>query len=184
MMITETITADATLSTLAAAGDWAAIVAAWPSIRLPDVRVSGRKTAEGLIAAGHDWIAITTAFHATVLGQDLKTIMQSEKGINWADGLTVQSLASLKNDVITQGVIDTLVSLSKRFDVVPTVGEVETEWLLSRKYAITNATRTQVNSKATAINAWLDAADLSEYTEAELQAYCDSLMASEDGNPQ
>lgn len=183
MTITETIQADANLSTLAAAADWAGIVAAWPSIRLPDVRVSGRQTAEGLIAAGHDWIAITTAVSATVPGQDLKTIMQSEGGINWADTLTVGVLATLKNDVITQGVIDTLVSLSQRFAVVPTESEVEAEWLLSRKLAITNATRTQINSKSTAINAWLDAVDLDAYTEVELQTYADSLLASEDGNP-
>lgn len=128
MTITETIQSNANLPTLAAAEDWAAIVAAWPSIRLPDVRVSGKATAEGLIAAGHDWIAITTAFHGTVPGQDLKTIMQSQDGINWADTMTVGVLGSLKNDVMTQGVIDTLVSLSQRFAVVPTADEVEAAW--------------------------------------------------------
>ena len=51
------------------------------------------------------------------------------------------------------------------------------------KQAIVDTTRTTINAKATAINAWLDAADLSAYTEATLQTYCDSLLASADGNP-
>lgn len=51
------------------------------------------------------------------------------------------------------------------------------------KELIVSATRTAISSKKTAINAWLDAVDFSQYTEAELQAYCDALLASEDGNP-
>lgn len=129
MSISEVIAASPELTALADAENWVGVVVAWPEQRLPDERVSGRQTAVGLIAAGHDWVAITTAFDAAVLGRDLKTIMQSQDGINWADGLTVQSLSVLKNEVITQGVIDTLVGLSQRFAVVPTADEVQTEWL-------------------------------------------------------
>lgn len=130
MTITETIQSDANLSTLAAAEDWAGIVAAWPVIRLPDVLVTGRQTAVGLMEAGHDWLQITAAFDATAPGRDMKTLMQIG-GINWVDPLTVGTLVVLKNDVITQGVIDTLVSLSQRFAVVPTAGEVEAAWTQS-----------------------------------------------------
>ncbi len=51
------------------------------------------------------------------------------------------------------------------------------------KRQIVDDTRSQINAKATAINAWLDAIDLDSYDESQLQEYCDSLLASEDGNP-
>ena len=47
-------------------------------------------------------------------------------------------------------------------------------------------TRRTVNllaAKATAVNAWCDALDLTTKTPEEVQSYCDSLLASSDGNP-
>lgn len=41
-----------------------------------------------------------------------------------------------------------------------------------------------VQAKSTAVNGWLDALDTSGMTVAEVQAYCDALLVSEDGNPQ
>jgi hypothetical protein len=128
MNIAQIIANNPTLTALAEAKDWAGIVAAWPEQRLPDERVSGRQTAVGLMEAGHDWLQITTAFDATVPGRDLKTIMQSQDGINWADPLTVQTLDFLKTDVITQSVIDTLVALSKRIEPTPTSEEISAAW--------------------------------------------------------
>jgi hypothetical protein len=40
-----------------------------------------------------------------------------------------------------------------------------------------------VQAKSSAVNAWLDALDTSGMTVAEVEAYCASLLASEDGNP-
>jgi len=51
------------------------------------------------------------------------------------------------------------------------------------KLAIVEATRSRIGGKATAINAWLDVIEPAQYTVAELQVYCDSLLASPDGNP-
>lgn len=51
------------------------------------------------------------------------------------------------------------------------------------KRQIVDDTRSRINAKATAINAWLDAVDLESYEESQLQEYCDSLLASADGNP-
>ena len=58
--------------------------------------------------------------------------------------------------------------------------------LLAEKQAVVASCRTTVNAlaaKATAVNAWLDALNLSTKTVQELQAYCDALLASETGNP-
>ena len=55
-----------------------------------------------------------------------------------------------------------------------------------QKAWIVNSARTSINaltSKVTAVNAWLDALDLSTKTVQELQDYCDALLASETGNP-
>ena len=57
--------------------------------------------------------------------------------------------------------------------------------LQAEKQAVVASCRTTVNAlaaKVTAVNAWLDALDLSTKTVQELQAYCDALLASEDGN--
>ncbi len=49
--------------------------------------------------------------------------------------------------------------------------------------AATRQVVTVLSAKATAVNAWCDALDLSTKTPEEVQAYCDSLLASSDGNP-
>jgi len=57
---------------------------------------------------------------------------------------------------------------------------------LAEKLAIVANTRQTVSllsAKATAVNAWCDALDLTTKTPEEVQAYCDSLLASDDGNP-
>jgi hypothetical protein len=128
MNISEIIAASPELTALAEAEDWAGIVAAWPQQRLPNVRVSGRQTAVGLMEAGLDWFAITAAFDATVVGRDLKTIMQSDGGIDWADPLTQQTLQALRNDVITDQVIAILTSLSESVEPTPTAAEICAAW--------------------------------------------------------
>jgi hypothetical protein len=65
---------------------------------------------------------------------------------------------------------------SEGYESEPTLEQVSKELIVSE-------TRIAVNSKATTINAWLDAYDLSDKTLEDVQAYADSLLASEDGNP-
>ena len=40
-----------------------------------------------------------------------------------------------------------------------------------------------IQAKSTALNAWLDLLDTASKTVQEVQAYCDALLASSDGNP-
>lgn len=40
-----------------------------------------------------------------------------------------------------------------------------------------------VQAKSTAVNAWLDSLNTSEMTVEQVQAYCEALLASTDGNP-
>lgn len=40
-----------------------------------------------------------------------------------------------------------------------------------------------VQAKSTALNAWLDSLNTNEMTVEQVQAYCEALLASEDGNP-
>ena len=49
--------------------------------------------------------------------------------------------------------------------------------------ATTRQTVSLLSAKATAVNAWCDALDLATKTPEEVQAYCDSMLASSDGNP-
>jgi hypothetical protein len=50
------------------------------------------------------------------------------------------------------------------------------------KQLLIESARTAVNSRTTAINAWLDAIDMSLSVE-EIEAYIADLLSSEDGNP-
>jgi hypothetical protein len=50
------------------------------------------------------------------------------------------------------------------------------------KQLLIESARTAVNSRATAINAWLDAIDMSQSV-AEIEAYIADLLSSDDGNP-
>jgi hypothetical protein len=51
------------------------------------------------------------------------------------------------------------------------------------KRQMIEATRSQISAKATAINAWLDAIDPDTLDPTAMRLYCDSLLASRDGNP-
>jgi hypothetical protein len=63
--------------------------------------------------------------------------------------------------------------------VAVTADECEKSWIVSE----TRRTVNLLAAKATAVNAWCDALDLATKTPEEVQAYCDSLLASSDGNP-
>lgn len=60
-----------------------------------------------------------------------------------------------------------------------TTNDCRKAWTISE----TRRTANLLSAKATAVNAWCDALDLATKTPEEVQAYCDSLLASSDGNP-
>lgn len=60
-----------------------------------------------------------------------------------------------------------------------TADECRKAWIVSE----TRRTVSLLSAKATAVNAWCDALDLATKTPEEVQAYCDSLLVSDDGNP-
>ncbi len=80
--------------------------------------------------------------------------------------------AELKTAALAAGL--TYASLSDA-----TVDDCQKAWTISE----TRRTVNLLSAKATAVNAWCDALDLATKTPEEVQAYCDSLLASIDGNP-
>lgn len=66
----------------------------------------------------------------------------------------------------------------------PTLEDVEKAWTIDKARRDMAAILQPVQAKSTAVNAWLDSLDTSGMTVADVQAYCDSLLASDDGNPQ
>jgi len=64
-----------------------------------------------------------------------------------------------------------------------TIEDVEAERDLIAKNRIIETARTKVNSRTTAINAWLDAIDFDQSVE-EIDEYVQALMDSETGNPE
>ena len=60
-----------------------------------------------------------------------------------------------------------------------TADDCRKAWVVSE----TRRTVSLLSAKATAVNAWCDALDLATKTPEEVQSYCDSLLASSDGNP-
>lgn len=188
MTIIDTIKDTPTLQALADSGDYAGIVSAWVPAVLPAVRVGGLVTATGLIAAGHNWFAISADFDATSAGRDLKFLMQSS-GIDWSHPLTVATLEHIKSAVITQGVIDTLIGLSSRFGEVPTADDVAAVMsedskrkIIATTLAIPQAIIDPQQRRLNAMAAWLQTTD-DDMTPAELQAYADELLSTTDGNP-
>ena len=60
-----------------------------------------------------------------------------------------------------------------------TADDCQKAWTVSE----TRRTVNLLSAKATAVNAWCDALDLTTKSPEEVQEYCDSLLASSDGNP-
>ena len=83
---------------------------------------------------------------------------------------------AVRDEVKALGGVDRPRWQSEGYEIEPTLERVTKELIVSD-------TRTSVNSKATAINAWLDVYVIADKSVAEVQAYADSLLASEDGNP-
>ncbi len=65
----------------------------------------------------------------------------------------------------------------------PTLEEVQKAWTIDKARRDMATILQPIQAKSTAVNAWLDSFDTSTKTVAEVQAYCESLLASQDGNP-
>ena len=65
----------------------------------------------------------------------------------------------------------------------PTLEQVEKAFIVERTRKQMAAILRPIQAKSTALNAWLDSLDTSTKTVAEVQTYCDALLASEGGNP-
>ena len=165
--------------------------------------------AEITVSSIRDSIGLTADQYSMVrdtLETAIKTLKSSDKQSDRAKGLDLQdaigamvSRGTSLSALDRQAMIDLLSSFGGWSDVVrDAVKSLGGSWfvrwqiegypseptldlLVNRK--IVELTRSTINAKATAINAWLDRIDFNGYSELELQTYCDSLLASEDGNP-
>ena len=82
--------------------------------------------------------------------------------------------AELRAAALAAGLTYTSIS-----DKVVTADDCQKVWTVSETCRTVNL----LSAKATAVNAWCDALDLATKTPEEVQSYCDSLLASSDGNP-
>lgn len=182
-MLAETIRQHALAD--AQAGNWSAVAGTLQAISVTaPARVcyaveSGR--AATLAGGNH------TALLATLL-EDPNGIMLFQKlsssaGVEWAHEVTVPYLEGLVSaGKMTGAVKDALIDLSAPVlhpHAEVTAADCEKAWIVSETRRAVNL----LSAKATAVNAWCDALDLLSKTPVEVQKYCESLLASSDGNP-
>jgi len=65
----------------------------------------------------------------------------------------------------------------------PTLEDVQKAWTIDKARRDMTAILQPIQAKSTAVNAWLDSLVTSAMTVEEVQVYCISLLASDDGNP-
>jgi hypothetical protein len=129
--------------------------------------------------------------HKLVLQKFFDRFTVSDRGLDFAN---LQVRATLKDALDAGGMsaeqIDEVLSLGAFYISIAeqtlgrdaTIEDVEAERDLIAKNRIIETARTKVNSRTTAINAWLDAIDMDQSVE-EIDEYVQALMDSEDGNP-
>jgi hypothetical protein len=109
--------------------------------------------------------------------------LSSSAGVMWSHPATIPYLEALVSaGAMSEAVKDALIGLSARVTHPHsgvTADDCRKAWAVSE----TRRTVNLLSAKATAVNAWCDALDLATKTPEEVQAYCDSLLASTDGNP-
>ena len=90
---------------------------------------------------------------------------------------------SVRDAVKALGGVDRPRWVTAGYESEPTLESVQAEIDTATKSAIVQEGRTAVSAKATTVNALLDGYDVSDKTIEQVQAYVDSLLANEDGNP-
>lgn len=169
----------------AQAGKWDAVAA---TLQVIETTAAARlcyavESGEAAVAAGGN--------HTELLGvllQDPNGIMLFQKlsssaGVMWAHAVTVPYLQWLvsqgkMSEAVKDALIDLSAPVTHPYSGV-TADDCQKAWVISE----TRRTVSLLSAKATAVNAWCDALDLATKTPEEVQAYCDSLLASSDGNP-
>lgn len=171
----------------ATAGDWAAVAAALNASTVQKTSAgtltSMSRTLGALQASERE--PTLAAFATTRVGESGLAKLAAT-GLDFAHPITIGLIESLRN-TLPVGVADKLLKLGN-WTVSPAAdaGLDPVSALDCQKAWIVDGCRTEINAlaaKVTAVNAWLDALDLSTKTVQELQAYCDALLASETGNP-
>jgi hypothetical protein len=167
----------------AQAGKWDAVAATLNALTQTVTvgRVGGKASLSALVAAGIDPSAVITAMRSDPMASELLNTLTAS-GVDWADDLTAFVMGKLvASGKITQQTADVMRSLSVRDEplISTTAGDCQKAWTISETRRRVN----QLAAKATAVNAWCDALDLTTKSPDEVQEYCESLLASNDGNP-
>lgn len=176
-LITQHALADAT------AGKWDAVAAKLNALTQTVTvgRVGGKASLSALVGAGIDPNAVIAAMRSVPMASELLNTLTTS-GVDWADEMTAYVMSGLvAAGKINQQTADVMRSLSVRTEPVieTTADDCRKAWIVAE----TRRTVSLLSAKATAVNAWCDALDLTTKTPEEVQAYCDSLLASSDGNP-
>lgn len=143
--------------------------------------VGGKASLSALVANGIDPNEVIAAMRSVPMASELLNTLTAS-GVDWADNMTAYVMGGLvSSGKITQQAADVMRSLSVRDEpvIATTADDCRKAWTVSE----TRRTVSLLSAKATAVNAWCDALDLTTKTPEEVQAYCDSLLASSDGNP-
>lgn len=167
----------------AQAGKWSSVAATLNALTQTVTvgRVGGKASLSALVAAGIDPSAVITAMRSDSMASELLNTLTAS-GVDWADDLTAFVMGRLvQSGKITQQTADVMRSLSVRSEplISTTADDCRKAWIVSE----TRRTVNLLSAKATAVNAWCDALDLTTKTPEQVQEYCDSLLASDDGNP-
>lgn len=169
----------------AQAGNWSAVAATLQAIEItaPARLCYAVESGEAAVAAGGNHTGLMGVLLQDPNGIMLFQKLSSSAGVMWAHAVTVPYLQWLvSQDRMTEAVKDALIELSApvtRPHANVTADDCRKAWTVSE----TRRTASLLSAKATAVNAWCDALNLTTKTPEEVQAYCDSLLASSDGNP-
>jgi len=169
----------------AQAGNWSAVAATLQAISetAPARLCYAVESGAAAVAAGGDHTELLGALLGDPNGIMLFQKLSSSAGVMWAHEVTVPYLQWLvSHSKMTQQVMDALIDLSAPVThphAAVTADDCQKSWTVSE----TRRTVSLLSAKATAVNAWCDTLDLTTKTPEEVQAYCDSLIASDDGNP-
>jgi len=179
------------LQSLIQNGNYASAQAAFDAITAPSVevrddqfytwngvaKVAGKENVNGLFNA-----IKAAGFEAFVIQLGGKGLQLTDSDVRDMLGQFAAGGLPGAQELLDQGV--SLVAPWQSAGITePTLEDVQKAWTIDKARRDMAAILQPVQAKSTALNAWLDSIDTSQMTVAELDAYCNSLLASDDGNP-
>jgi hypothetical protein len=182
-MLAETIKQHALAD--AQAGNWSAVAETLQAIT---VTAAPRlcyavESGTAVYQAGGDPTTLLSVLLGDPNGMMLFQKLSSSAGVMWSHPATIPYLEALvAAGAMSEAVKDALIDLSAPVThphAGVTADDCRKEWTVSETRRMVNL----LSAKATAVNAWCDTLDLATKTPEEVQVYCDSLLASSDGNP-